>query len=74
MTTQTALLASPQDGSADLTLGELLALLSERVDTADRTNVEAIIIDEMRRLDEGVLVRYGLRLSEFAAWQQTQQR
>lgn len=55
-------------------LDAMMALLSARVGAADRANVEAIIIDELRRLHEGVLARYGLRPSEFAAWQQAQQR
>ncbi len=35
---------------------------------AERTNLEALVIDELRRLHEGVLARYGLRPSEFAQW------
>jgi fido (protein-threonine AMPylation protein) len=54
-------------------LDAMQSLLSERVDECDRANVEAIIIDELRRLHEGVLARYGLRPSEFAAWKQAQQ-
>lgn len=54
-------------------LDAMRSLLSERVDACDRANVEAIIIDELRRLHEGVLARYGLRPSEFAAWRQMQQ-
>ena len=30
--------------------------------------VQALIIEELRRLHEGVLARYGLRPSEYAAW------
>lgn len=36
---------------------------------ADRDNVEALVIEELRRLHEGVLARYGLRPSEFSQWQ-----
>lgn len=39
----------------------------------DRDSVEALVIGELRRLHEGVLARYGLRLSEFTAWQSGQQ-
>lgn len=35
---------------------------------ADRVSVEALIIEELRRLHEGVLARYGLRPSEFERW------
>lgn len=35
---------------------------------ADKDNVEALVIAELRRLHEGVLARYGLRPAEFSAW------
>lgn len=41
---------------------------------ADKDNVEALVIEELRRLHEGVLARYGLRLSEFSQWQSSQRR
>ena len=41
---------------------------TDRVDEADVDNVRALIIDELRRLHEGVLARYGLRLSELSRW------
>ncbi|MVF24178.1 Fic family protein [Methylocaldum sp. BRCS4] len=41
---------------------------------ADRDDVEALVIDELRRLHEGVLARYGLRPSEFAQWQSSQRQ
>lgn len=42
--------------------------LAGRVPEPDRAAVQAITVDELRRLHEGVLARYGLRPSEFAAW------
>lgn len=39
------------------------------VPDAERDNVQALVVDELRRLHEGVLARYGLRPSEFQAWQ-----
>jgi len=33
---------------------------------------EALLVEELRRLHEGVLARYGLRPSEFTAWKQCQ--
>ena len=36
---------------------------------ADRNNVKALVIEELRRLHEGVLARYGLRPSELSEWQ-----
>ncbi|OFZ99624.1 MAG: cell filamentation protein Fic [Betaproteobacteria bacterium RBG_19FT_COMBO_58_11] len=42
--------------------------VAEQVAAADRDNVEALIIEELRRLHEGVMARYGLRPSEYARW------
>ncbi len=39
-----------------------------------KENVEALIIEELRRLHTGVLARYGRRPSEFVAWQSRQKR
>jgi Fic family protein len=41
---------------------------------ADRENVRAMIVDELRRLHEGALARYGLRASEFLRWRERQER
>ncbi|SPA56913.1 Fic family protein [Cupriavidus taiwanensis] len=43
-----------------------------KVPEVDRNNVQALIIDELRRLHEGVLARYGLRPSELTAWKANQ--
>ncbi|HAF55393.1 MAG TPA: cell filamentation protein Fic, partial [Thauera sp.] len=48
------------------------ACLSAHELGADRDNVESLVIDELRRLHEGVLARYGLRPSEFVEWQSRQ--
>ncbi|WP_348092200.1 Fic family protein [Collimonas sp.] len=37
---------------------------------SDRMNVQALIVEELRRLHEGVLARYGLRPSEFSRWRE----
>ena len=34
----------------------------------ERSSVQALIVEELKRLHEGVLARYGLRPSEYAAW------
>lgn len=39
------------------------------VPAAQQAEVKALILDELRRLHEGVLARYGLRPSEWRAWQ-----
>jgi hypothetical protein len=38
----------------------------------DRENVQALITEELRRIHEGVLARYGLRPSELAIWLERQ--
>jgi Fic/DOC family len=48
-----------------------LATIRQAVKTVpahERDAVQALIIDELRRLHEGVLARYGLRPSDYAAW------
>lgn len=46
--------------------------LGEGVTDEDRDNVEALVIEELRRLHEGVLARYKLRPSEFLQWKTSQ--
>ncbi len=38
------------------------------IKTADRTAVQALVIEELQRLHEGVLARYALRPAEFNDW------
>ncbi len=45
--------------------------VASAVPESERANVQALIIEELKRLHEGVLARYGLRPSEFAAWKAT---
>jgi hypothetical protein len=42
------------------------------VPQADRADVHALLVQELQRLHEGVLARYGLRPSEFAGWKSSQ--
>ena len=42
--------------------------VAERVPAPEQADVQALIIEELRRLHEGVLARYGLRPSEYTAW------
>lgn len=43
--------------------------VSEQIPVSEQNELQALIVDELRRLHEGVLARYGLRPSEFSAWQ-----
>lgn len=42
--------------------------VAEKVPAPDRAAVQSLIVEELSRLHEGVLARYGLRPSELAAW------
>lgn len=42
--------------------------VAEHVEEPNRVNVQALIVEELRRLHEGVLARYGLRPAQFVAW------
>lgn len=52
--------------------GDPLSIIEKSVSTgvpeSDRDNVRALLIEELRRLHEGVLARYGLKPSAFAEW------
>ena len=45
-----------------------------KVPVPERGGVQALIVEELRRLHEGVLARYGLRPSEYATWKTRQTR
>jgi Fic family protein len=42
--------------------------VAAHVEEPNRENVQALIVEELRRLHEGVLARYGLRPAQFSAW------
>jgi hypothetical protein len=45
-----------------------------KVPAPERSGVQALIVEELRRLHEGVLARYGLRPSEYVTWKARQAR
>lgn len=49
-------------------LSRIRRVVSKRVPKGEQSDVQALIVEELRRLHEGVLARYGLRPSEYAAW------
>lgn len=55
---------------------DALTIINQRVEVdvpeLQRTAVKALIVEELRRLHEGVLARYGLRPSELASWKVAQ--
>lgn len=59
-----AVVTQPQQDALRVVQQAVLA----QVPAADRGSVQALIVEELRRLHEGVLARYGLRPAEFAAW------
>lgn len=42
--------------------------VAHHVPEHERDDVQALLVEELKRLHEGVLARYGLRPSEYAAW------
>jgi hypothetical protein len=49
-------------------LSSIQQSVADRVPAQEQPAVQALIIEELRRLHDGVLARYGLRPSEYAAW------
>ena len=48
--------------------------LTDLASEEEQRDVAALIIEELRRLHEGVLARYGLRPAEFQRWREGQRR
>jgi hypothetical protein len=42
--------------------------VTRRIPKEEQLKLQARIIEELRRMHEGVLARYGVRPSEFAKW------
>jgi len=49
-------------------MAQIQQAVAEHVPEEERDSVQSLIIEELRRLHEGVLARYGLRPSEYLAW------
>lgn len=49
-------------------LSHIEGSVAQHVPEHEQPKVKALITEELRRLHEGVLARYGLRPSEYAAW------
>ena len=49
-------------------------VVAERVPEGEQAGVQALIVEELRRLHEGVLARYGLRPSEYTVWRAARAR
>lgn len=47
-------------------------IVANDVSAPDQESVHALIVEELRRIHEGMLARYGLRPSEFARWKKRQ--
>ena len=48
-------------------------LLPEDIQGVSRADLLSLVIEELRRLHEGVLARYGLRPSQLKSWQKAQE-
>ncbi|HYO28182.1 MAG TPA: Fic family protein [Azonexus sp.] len=49
-------------------LSSIQRAVAEHVPEGEQQDVQALIVEELRRMHEGVLARYGLRPSEYATW------
>ena len=49
-------------------LSSIRQAVTARVPEQEQSIVQALIVEELRRLHEGVLARYGLRPSEYSLW------
>lgn len=49
-------------------LAQIQAVVAAHIPLTDQANLQALLIEELRRLHEGVLARYGLRPSTYAMW------
>jgi len=49
-------------------LATIAQAVKNQVPVAEQPQVQALVVQELRRLHEGVLARYGLRPSDYARW------
>jgi len=49
-------------------LSIILSSVTRRIPADEQNAVQALIVEELHRLHEGVLARYGLRASEYVTW------
>ena len=49
-------------------LSMIQTAVKNEVPDAERSEVQALIVEELRHLHEGSLARYGLRLADYHAW------
>jgi hypothetical protein len=49
-------------------LSNIQRSVAEHIPEHEQSDVQALLVEELRRLHEGVLARYGVRPSEYAAW------
>lgn len=54
-------------------LSSIQRAVADRVPEREQEGVQALVIEELRRVHEGVLERYGLRPSEYTAWKAVQE-
>jgi len=55
-------------------LAQIRRTVARHVPEHEQPSVQALIVEELRRLHEGVLARYGLRPSDYAAWKAVHSR
>ena len=54
---------------------ERIALhIAKHIPASDQSRFQAVVLQELKNLNEGTFARYGLRPSEFERWRETQAR
>ncbi len=59
---------------AQAPFGQIRQAVAEHIPPPEQAAVQALVIEELRRIHEGVLARYGLRPSEYMAWKAGQRQ
>jgi hypothetical protein len=49
-------------------LSSIQRSVAQRIPEHEQPDVQALLVEELRRLHEGLLARYGLLPSEYAVW------
>ena len=51
---------------------QVLSYLFNEANEQDKANISTLALEELRRIHEGVLARYGLRPSQLEKWKKAQ--
>ena len=55
-------------------LARITRNMAKHIPAADQPRFQAVVLQELKNLNEGTFARYGLRPSEFEGWREIQAR